>query len=899
MKKIALTLGVLSSLWVFQPLLQPVMATPVPPRFVRAHKGIQEYVLANGLKVLLVENHAAPVVSTLIVYRVGSRNEAVGYTGSTHFLEHMLFKGTPTFNKTRGTQIAQSLQAQGARFNATTWLDRTNYFETLPADQLELALRIEADRMRNSFVADADRKSEMTVVRNELERGENNPDRVMWQQLFSHAFQAHPYHHPTIGWRSDVEGVPTARLKKFYEDFYYPNNATLILVGDFQSTQALELVNRHFGPLEPSKEPIPEVYTVEPPQQGERRFTIQRPGPLGIVNMGFRVPPLAHADSYALDLLNALLSKGVTSRLYQALVEKQLAVSSSSSNVQLRDPGLFVLSAKLASGISHEKAEKALWQVIETLQKQPPTVAELDKVKAQIRAESIFSRHGTLELASDLGEYEAMADWRYMVTYLDRIAQVTPADIQRVAKTYFQPQNRTVGWFVPQAAQEVNVNQRDTQYQQVSEEGSSTQVNRQSSTPVQRFPLGAGQLIIQENHLDQTVAIHGTILAGSIHDPAGKHGLALLTADMLDQGTRRRNKLTLARQLESMGSQLSFSADLERVQITGRCLAENLPATLELLFEMLQQPAFPAEELAKLKKQTMDRLRQQLDNTDALARDLLYTTLYPAGHPHAVSLEQQLAEIEKLTPADVQQFYQAHYGSNQMVLTVVGDVKTEQVVQQAQAAVKGWKSDNLTLIAVPEVPSQTQGRRVIKTLKEKANVSIALGIQTDLRLGTADYFPAMLANHALGQSSLSSRLGLRVRDELGLTYGIFSYFPDPGRTAGPWVVGVTTNPANVDKTLDATKEVVRKYLQEGISPRELELAKSSMIGSYLVGLSTNPDLAERLTDIAFYGLGDNYITERRNKIQAVTLEQVNAAIRKYFDPDRLSTVIVGNYGGLP
>jgi zinc protease len=896
MKKTALTLGILSSLLGIFPVHAPALAAPAQPQFVRAHRGIQEFMLANGLKVLLVENHAAPVISTLIVYRVGSRNEAVGYTGSTHFLEHMLFKGTPTFNKASGTQIAQTLQAQGARFNATTWLDRTNYFETLPADKLDLALRLEADRMRNSFIADADRKSEMSVVRNELERGENNPDRVMWQQLFSNAFQAHPYHHPTIGWRSDVEGVPTARLKKFYQDFYYPDNATLILVGDFETKTALEMVNQHFGPLQASKEPIPQVYTQEPPQQGERRFTLQRPGQLGIVNMGFRVPPLAHADSYALDMLDNVLSKGVTSRLYQALVEKQIAVSASSSNVQLRDPGLFVISAKMASGMSHEQTEKALWQVIENLQKTPLTQTELDKVKAQIKAQVSFNRHGTLELASDLGEYEAMADWRYMVSYLDNIAKVTPADVQRVAKTYFLPQNRTVGWFVPKAADEVKVNSHDTVYQQIAADATDKVAESQKKAPIQRLPLGKnGSLIIQENHLDQTVAIHGTLLAGSVNDPKGKAGLAMLTADMLDQGTRKLDKLALAKKLESMGSNLSIGASLERVEITGSCLAENLSETLDLLFEMLKEPAFPAAEFAKLKKQTADRLKQRLDNTDALASNLLNTALYPAGHPRAVPLENLMQEVEKLSLDDVKNFYKQHYGSNQMVLTVVGDVEANKLTAQAQSAIKDWKNDNSTEIDVPDINSQKQGKRIVKTLKDKANVSIAMGIQTDLKLGTADYFPAILANHALGQSSLSSRLGLRVRDELGLTYGIFSYFTDPGRSAGPWLVGVTTAPENVEKTIEASKDVIRKYLKEGISARELELGKSALIGSYLVGLSTNPNLADRLSDIAFYNLGDDYISQRRKQIEAVTLDQVNAAIGKYFDPDHLTTVIVGNY----
>ncbi|HYG79861.1 MAG TPA: pitrilysin family protein, partial [Pyrinomonadaceae bacterium] len=263
---------------------------PAGLTFVAESDGIREYRLDNRMKVLLVENRVAPVATVMVLYRVGSRNEAVGYTGSTHLLEHMMFKGTPTFNKERNTQIAATLQKIGAAFNATTWYDRTNYFETVPSDQLELAIKLEADRMRNSLIADADRQSEMTVVRNELERGQNEPSEVLDEAVYAAAFREHPYHHPTIGWRADVEGVPTSRLKEFYDTFYHPNNATTIVVGDFDREEALDLIVKHFGAYPSSPAPIPEVYTDEPEQQGERRLVIRRAGELAIVQVAFHAP---------------------------------------------------------------------------------------------------------------------------------------------------------------------------------------------------------------------------------------------------------------------------------------------------------------------------------------------------------------------------------------------------------------------------------------------------------------------------------------------------------------------------------------------------------------------------------------------------------------------------------
>src|SRR5947209_2216371 len=414
---------------------------PEGVEFVAAEEGVREYGLANGLKLLLVENRVAPVVTVLVVYRVGSRNEAVGHTGATHLLEHMLFKGTPTFNKRAGTQIAATLQKIGADFNATTWYDRTNYFETVPSDAIELAVRLEADRMRNSFIADEDRRSEMTVVRNELERGQNEPALVLDESVYATAFREHPYHHPTIGWHADVENVPTARLKEFYDTFYRPNNATAVVVGDFERAAALELISRHFGALPPSPSPIPEVYTDEPRQQGERRVVVRRAGELPLVQVAFRTPAaLGHTnvlsnaglaaraahqpeenDTYPLAVLSAALAGGVTSRLYQALVETELAVGVDARGGQFRDPGLFNVYATAAPGVAparvagvcHSQLRRAAGDLKEE---------EVGKAKRQIAAHVAYERDGTHNVAMQLSEAEAVADWRFYNSYARGVA---------------------------------------------------------------------------------------------------------------------------------------------------------------------------------------------------------------------------------------------------------------------------------------------------------------------------------------------------------------------------------------------------------------------------------------------------------------------------------------------
>jgi len=431
-------------------------ASPHPAfDFVQEKEGIRELRMrANGLQVLLLSNRVAPVATFCVVYRVGSRHEAVGHTGATHLLEHMMFKGTAEFNRDRGTQIAATLEAVGARFNATTWFDRTNYFETVPSDQIDLAMRIEASRMRGSFIRDGDRIPEMTVVRNEFERGENSPFQVLYKDSFAVAFREHPYHHPTIGWKSDIEGMSTARLKEFYDTYYHPDNATAILIGDFEEPDALALIERHFGAIPRAERPIPRTYTDEPPQQGERRFIVRRAGQIGWVALSFRSVAAAHPDAYPLAVLANVLGAGMTSRLYQALVEPSLAISVNAISWQLRDPSLFSMFAALAPGTEHARAEKILRDQIGAVVREGVTEEEVRKAVTQIEADVIFERDTTDQVAGSLTEAIAIADWRWYVDYLENIQKVTAADIARAARAYFHEDFATVGWFVPKVEAE-------------------------------------------------------------------------------------------------------------------------------------------------------------------------------------------------------------------------------------------------------------------------------------------------------------------------------------------------------------------------------------------------------------------------------------------------------------
>jgi zinc protease len=431
---------------------------PVSPdafSFVKEAGGIEEYRLdANGLQVLVMPKAAAPVACFMLTYRVGSRHERTGLTGATHMLEHLMFKGTERFNAREGTSIFHALQRVGARVNASTWFDRTNYYELLPKEHLPKAVEIEADRMRGLLLRPEDVESERTVILNEHDQGQNDPFRNLLHAVWAAAFTAHSYHHPTIGWRPDIEAASPEDLRGFYDRFYWPQNATATIIGDVERAEALDLVAEHFGPIDGSPQAGPDANgeaepTREPEQRGERRVTVRQQGQLGALLMGYKAPPGLTEDADALSVLARILASGKGSRCYHRLTDQGLTAEVVAMSPRLRDPGLFSLFAFLAPERTHDEVEEALKEVLQQVKDDGVTGDEVARAKRQLKAQEAFGRDGPFAIAAQLNEAIAAGDWTLYAGFMDRIENVTPEDVHRVARQYLDREKRTVGRYVP------------------------------------------------------------------------------------------------------------------------------------------------------------------------------------------------------------------------------------------------------------------------------------------------------------------------------------------------------------------------------------------------------------------------------------------------------------------
>jgi zinc protease len=418
--------------------------------YVKTVGAISEYTLdSNGLTMLILPEHSAPVVTFMVTYRVGSRNEVTGTTGATHLLEHLMFKGSDAFNDKKGNSVKQFLETVGGNYNATTYLDRTNYYAQIGSEHLAGYMAIESDRMRNLWLHEDDRRPEMTVVRNEFEIGENDPTQALDKEIFAAAFQAHPYHHSTIGWRSDIEKVPIEKLRAFYDTFYWPDNATVSIIGDFDPAAASALVKKFYGAYPRAPHPIPQVYTEEPEQSGPRRVTVQRAGELGVVGLSYKSPAASHPDLPALNVLGNILSAGKTSRYYRALTDKNLTTGVDAGAGYFHDPSLFQIYANLAPGATHDQVEKILVAEVDRLKKDGVTDAEVATAVGKLVAAEAYKRDGSFAVAGALNEDIAAGDWTLYYRVGEATKKVTAADVQRVANKYLDINQSVTGWFIP------------------------------------------------------------------------------------------------------------------------------------------------------------------------------------------------------------------------------------------------------------------------------------------------------------------------------------------------------------------------------------------------------------------------------------------------------------------
>jgi zinc protease len=846
---------------------------------------------SNGLSVLTWPTPVAPVVGFGVVYSVGSRHEGAGHTGATHILEHLMFKGTRCFNRERGTEIARLLHRVGAAFNATTWLDRTSYYEVLPADQLTLAVDIESDRMRGALVRDSDLASERTVVLNELEMGENDPFELLLKGSFAHAFLCHPYHHPTIGWRGDVESITGDVLRSFYDTFYHPDNATVLVVGDVDEETALDEVERGFGGLPPAPAPISDVTTREGEQRGERRFRIHRAGELGCLALTWPIPEGLHPDLPPLAVLTQVLTDGVMSRLHQRLVETNRCLGIHSFALELHDPGVFQILASLAPGVEHREVEEAIREEVEKVLREPPSGPEVARAKVQTRTDVAFHHESPGRILSALTEAVAVGDWRKFGRELELVSAVTAEDLQRVAASYLTEHRLTVGWFVPDGPGD----------------GGATAVPVAGPRPcyfhrpfaervtVHELPGGARLALLSNPHAP-TVTVAGTLQAGMAGAVDGRFSVPGLTAAMLERGTSTHDRLQLARELEDHGLQVGFQASASlptTVSFSGQGLDEQLPRLVALLTAMLRRPTFPADEFGKLRERVLGALVREREETHALAYAALTRHLYPAGHPlHRRPVDEREREVESLSRDDLAAFHAAAYGPQTLVLAVVGRVEADRVAAELSELLEGWPRGTLTPPRWDTDGAEQPAEERID-VADRPNLDVFLGHRGRLVRGDADEPAAILANSCLGQSTLTSRLGLAVRDREGLSYGIYSRFFGTLRVAGPWAVSLTVSPENLDRALAVCRSVLDDYVADGPSEDELADERLAQAGAYRVGLATNSGVARELVTVLTAGQPIDHLDGYPERLLATGRDQVVEAIRRHLHPDRLVITAAG------
>jgi zinc protease len=890
------------AVWLF------LLASPVAAQQrVTSVEGITEYKLDNGLRVLLFPDQSKPTVTVNITYLVGSAQEGYGETGMAHLLEHLQFKGTP-----KHTNIPQELTEHGARTNATTWVDRTNYFETFTAtdSNLQWALGLEADRMTNSFIAKKDLDSEMTVVRNEFERGENDPSSILEERVLSTAFLWHNYGHSTIGARSDIENVPIDRLQAFYHRHYQPDNAVLLVAGKFDEPKTLSTVQSLFGGIAKPDRQLPRIYTQEPVQDGERSVTLRRVGDIAEVLAGYHVPAGAHPDIAPMDVLLQVLADSPSGRLYAALIETKKAARIGGSSYRLRDPGYWLVGVDTRKEQSLDEAQRIMLETLDGIAARPVTTAEVDRAKAAILKNIELGLNDATRVGLQMSEWIAQGDWRLFFIYRDRIRTVTPADVNRVAQSYLKPSNRTVGVFIPTekperseipAAPPIDSLVKDYKGDAVIAAGEAfdpTPENIESRAKRIALANGFQVALLPKKTRGGSVVVSATFRFGDEKSLFGRAMDASMAGAMLMRGSTAHTRQQIREELDRLKARAGVGGGATQATLQIETVRDNLPATLALMAEILRQPAFPAAEFDALKQARLASVEESRAEPEAIAGTEFARHLnpYPKGDVrYRETIAEEIAELQAATVDKARQFYQDFYGASNAQLAVVGDFDEAAVMNVVRDRFASWKSPK-PYARVPNV--YTAAPAVARTFQtpDKTNAVFMAGVNLPVRDDDADYPALVMANFMFGGGFLNSRLATRLRQKEGLSYGVSSQLQVSSLDKqGMFGARAIYAPQNAAKLEAAFKEELERVLRDGFTQEELDAARTGWLQGRTVTRSQDGPLASRLATDLYLERTFKRDTDLENKVQALTAAQVNAALRKYVSVDKMSIFKAGDF----
>ncbi len=891
---------------------------------VASIEGVTEYRLANGARVLLFPEASRPTVTVNMTVLVGSRHEGYGESGMAHLLEHLVFKGTPDHR-----EVPKALRDHGASFNGSTNNDRTNYFETLPANDknLEFGIALECDRLVNSFVKGEDLLSEMTVVRNEFERGENSPSSVLNQRITAAAYEWHNYGKSTIGSRSDIERVPIENLQAFYKKYYQPDNVVLIVAGKFEEAKALALVEKYLGSIPKPTRKLDATYTEEPPQDGERTVTLRRVGAVASVGVAYHMPAASHADWAPLNLLGGIISQSPNGRLYKALVESKLATTATGRSENAHDPGLFVASASCPPE-TLDAVRDTLVKALETLGDVPFTDDEVDKAKVRNKRNAEMLQSNSQGMAQALSAASGHGDWRLLFIQRDRVAQVTASDVNRVAKTYFRMPNRTVGLYIPAkestrltvpSAPPIDLVVKDYKGGTVASAGEAfdpTPANLDSRTKVIDEPGLKAGLLAKKNR-GETVSLVLTLHYGNEESLKGQTTAAGMLPGLMMAGTKKHSRQALREELDSLGirigtggggrgrggrggrgggggagtaGQLTFSVEAKR---------DTLPQALRLLGEILREPAFPAEEFETSKLRMASMLSGGRTEPGTLARNKLSRALSPYSSDdvrYVPTLEETIDRQKHVTLEQIKTLYETQIGGSHAELGVVGDFDPETTLQLVKEILSGWESKVTYKRIDHRVADNGTGLKEDIVTPDKSNAEYLAGLSFPVSDSDPDYPALRIGNFIFGGSTLASRLGDRIRQKDGLSYGATSSLVASSRDpVASLTVTVSTNPTNIDKVTSAVMEELQRFLKDGPTDKEVAEAKQAFVEAQKVSRTADGAIAGQIVSNLNTGRTFAFTADQEKAILALTPTQVAGAFRKHVDPHRLVVIRAGDF----
>jgi zinc protease len=872
-------------------------------------EGISEYRMDNGVRVLLFPDASKEVVTVNMTVFVGSRHEGYGEAGMAHLLEHMLFKGTPDH-----PNVPKVLGDRGARFNGTTWMDRTNYYETLPAsdDNLEFAIRLEADRLVNSFIKGEDLESEMTVVRNEFERGENSPLRVLMQRMQAAAYEWHNYGKSTIGNRSDIERVPIVNLRQFYRKFYRPDNVMVIVAGKFEPESALAHIETYFGSLRSPDQPIDPTYTVEPPQDGERTVVLRRVGEVQNVGVAYHIPASSHPDFAAAKALVYVFGDEPSGRLYKKMVETEIATNVHTLAYAFAEPGLFMAIAEAPEATPIEEARATLIEVMEqSLIENPVTEEEVERARQRILKQRELEAADTDKLAVSLSDWAAQGDWRLYFLYRDVMEKLTREQVQETAEKYFVRNNRTVGLFIPsEEAQRVSIPEspdlasffEDYKGREVVAQGEQfdpSPLAIEGRTERGQLVGGIHYALLPKKTRGNTVSLMLTIRFGTGDTLKDKIGAVELLGLMMTRGSEKLDYQQLQDELTRLRAELSMQSTTGVLQTRIKTKREFLPEVITLLGDLLRRPRLESSELEVLRRQIVTGLQQSSTEPQALAPRHVRKTLtpYPADDVRYVkTIDEEIAMYQAVTIDEIRSLYENFLSNQAGEVCLVGDFDSAEVKALLKTQLKDWKTSHRYVRVDQDPHPEVAGSTKLIETPDKANAVFYSGQQYSLADDDPSFASLVMGNYILGGGSLSNRLATRVRQQEGLSYGVGSGVSAKSKdNRVDFMIYAITNPENRERLSTVIREELDRLREEGVTEDELEMAKQAYLQKARVDRTNDSALAGELVGTMFNERTMKYSAEHERQIEAATVDSVNQAVRSYIVPENLVIGIAGDF----